>query len=460
MIQFFKTTLWTTKLADHTPVVRAMLNMLRIAILSSRFFLKNNCMLRASALTYYTLLSIIPVAALAFAIAKGFGLYTRLERWLRHSLADKPEVAEKIIEFASSLLESARGGIIAGFGAIALLIITIRLMMQIENSLNDIWGVKTGRTLIRKISDYLSIVLLCPLLIITSTGITVYATMRLSSMAKDFPGLSEPMMVLLALSSKALPFLMTWLVFTFIYIFIPNTKVKILPALTGGLIGGLLYYVVQALYLAAQYTVAKYNAIYGSFAALPLFLIWLQMSWTFILLGAEIAFSCQNVSSYEGTPGDGDVGLARKHIYAIKIVRLCATAFAAKALPLTDVEISRRLEIPVRTTRQILYELTCVHLLSKVLLDERMEAYQVAVPPETLTPISVIRALQNLVPDEGLDTSDPVYQNLNRIWESAEKSIDNRPLIEMGVAEPPQESSRLAPPFSRQKRTPLFPSEK
>ena len=436
MIQFFKTTLWTTKLADHTPVVRAMLNMLRIAILSSRFFLKNNCMLRASALTYYTLLSIIPVAALAFAIAKGFGLYTRLERWLRHSLADKPEVAEKIIEFASSLLESARGGIIAGF------------------------GVKTGRTLIRKISDYLSIVLLCPLLIITSTGITVYATMRLSSMAKDFPGLSEPMMVLLALSSKALPFLMTWLVFTFIYIFIPNTKVKILPALTGGLIGGLLYYVVQALYLAAQYTVAKYNAIYGSFAALPLFLIWLQMSWTFILLGAEIAFSCQNVSSYEGTPGDGDVGLARKHIYAIKIVRLCATAFAAKALPLTDVEISRRLEIPVRTTRQILYELTCVHLLSKVLLDERMEAYQVAVPPETLTPISVIRALQNLVPDEGLDTSDPVYQNLNRIWESAEKSIDNRPLIEMGVAEPPQESSRLAPPFSRQKRTPLFPSEK
>ena len=137
-----------------------------------------------------------------------------------------------------------------------------------------------------------------------------------------------------------------------------------------------------------------------------------------------------------------------------------ATAFAAKALPLTDVEISRRLEIPVRTTRQILYELTCVHLLSKVLLDERMEAYQVAVPPETLTPISVIRALQNLVPDEGLDTSDPVYQNLNRIWESAEKSIDNRPLIEMGVAEPPQESSRLAPPFSRQKRTPLFPSEK
>lgn len=431
MIRFFKTTIWTMKLAEHNFFIRAMIKTARIVILSFRYFMKNNCMLRASALTYYTLLSIIPVAALAFAIAKGFGLYTRLENWLRHSLADKPEVADKIIEFASTMLDSAKGGIIAGFGAIALLIITIRLMMQIENSLNDIWGVKTGRTLIRKISDYLSIVLLCPLLIITSTGITVYATMRLSSMAKDFPGLSETMMVLLALSSKALPFIMTWLVFTFIYIFIPNTKVKILPALTGGLIGGLLYYIVQTLYLAAQYTVAKYNAIYGSFAALPLFLIWLQMSWTFILLGAEIAFSCQNVSSYEGTPGDGDVGLARKNIYAIKIVRLCAVIFAAKARPLTDAEISRKLEIPVRTTRMILYELTCVRLLSKVILDDHIEAYQIAVPPETLTPVTVIRSLQNLVPDEGLDTSDPVYQNLNRIWENAARSVDNRPLVDL-----------------------------
>ena len=155
------------------------------------------------------------------------------------------------------------------------------------------------------------------------------------------------------------------------------------------------------------------------------------MSWTFILLGAEIAFSCQNVSSYEGTPGDGDVGLARKNIYAIKIVRLCAVIFAAKARPLTDAEISRKLEIPVRTTRMILYELTCVRLLSKVILDDHIEAYQIAVPPETLTPVTVIRSLQNLVPDEGLDTSDPVYQNLNRIWENAAKSVDNRPLVDL-----------------------------
>ena len=133
MIRFFKTTIWTMKLAEHSFLIRAIVKTVRIAILSFRYFMKNNCMLRASALTYYTLLSIIPVAALAFAIAKGFGLYARLETWLKHTLADKPEVAEKITEFASTMLDSAKGGIIAGFGAIALLIITIRLMMQIEN---------------------------------------------------------------------------------------------------------------------------------------------------------------------------------------------------------------------------------------------------------------------------------------------------------------------------------------
>ena len=268
-------------------------------------------MLHASALTYYTLLAIVPVAALAFAIAKGFGLYARLETWFRGTFAGKEEVAEKIITFSNNLLENTKGGLIAGIGAIALLYVTIRLMMQIEKSLNDIWGVKTGRAILRKISDYLAIVLLCPLIIIVTTGATVYTTVRLSEMVNTIPGISDTMNALLALSSRALPIVTTWLIFSFIYMFIPNTRVRIIPALTGGFIAGVLYYIAQYLCFALQYNVAKYNAIYGSFAALPLFLIWLQISWTFILLGAEIAFACQNVSSYEGTPGDGSVGSRR-----------------------------------------------------------------------------------------------------------------------------------------------------
>ena len=314
MLNFFKSGIWTLRAADFPPFVRSLIALLRIIVLSVRCFFKNNCMLHASALTYYTLLAIVPVAALAFAIAKGFGLYARLETWFRGTFAGKEEVAEKIITFSNNLLENTKGGLIAGIGAIALLYVTIRLMMQIEKSLNDIWGVKTGRAILRKISDYLAIVLLCPLIIIVTTGATVYTTVRLSEMVNTIPGISDTMNVLLALSSRALPIVTTWLIFSFIYMFIPNTRVRIIPALTGGFIAGVLYYVVQVLYIAAQYNVAKYNAIYGSFAALPLFLIWLQISWTFILLGAEIAFACQNVSSYEGTPGDGSVGSRRSRI--------------------------------------------------------------------------------------------------------------------------------------------------
>ncbi len=431
MVKFFKTRIWTLRLADYPFMTRSLISILRIAILSVRFFLKNQCMLRASALTYYTLLALIPVAALAFAIAKGFGLYTRLEAWLRRSMVGQEAVAERIIMFSSNLLEQTRGGLIAGIGSFALLVITIRLMMQIENSLNDIWGIKTGRTMIRKVSDYLSIVMLCPLIIIASTGVTVYATVRLSGMVDAIPGLSATMNHLLFLSSHALPFVATWLVFSFIYIFIPNTKVKVLPALAGGFFGGLLYYVIQTLYIAAQFNVAKYNAIYGSFAALPLFLIWLQMSWTFILFGAEVAFSCQNVSSYEGTPGDGSVGNLRKLVYALKLVRECAANFNSEQPPCTDTALSEKLQIPVRTTRLMLYELTQVDILSKVIYEDRYEGYQVALPPERITPVLIMKAFQNEVHDEGLDTSDPVYLQIQKIWASADASDANRPILEL-----------------------------
>ena len=430
MLNFFKSGIWTLRAADFPPFVRSLIALLRIIVLSIRCFFKNNCMLHASALTYYTLLAIVPVAALAFAIAKGFGLYARLETWFRGTLVGKEEVAEKIITFSNNLLENTKGGLIAGIGAIALLYITIRLMMQIEKSLNDIWGVKTGRAILRKISDYLAIVLLCPLIIIVTTGATVYTTVQLSQMANAIPGISGTMNAFLALFSRTLPVIITWLIFAFIYIFIPNTRVRIIPALTGGFIAGVLYYVVQVLYIAAQYNVAKYNAIYGSFAALPLFLIWLQISWTFILLGAEIAFACQNVSSYEGTPGDGSVGSRRKLVYAIKLVRTCARAFLNRQPPLTDTELSAQLEIPVRTTRLLLYELCDAGILVKVAPGERGDAFQVALPPEDITPVRIMRALQDPAPDKGLDTADPVCREIEDIWKSAELSPVNRNLAE------------------------------
>lgn len=430
MLNFFKSGIWTLRAADFPPFVRSLIALLRIIVLSVRCFFKNNCMLHASALTYYTLLAIVPVAALAFAIAKGFGLYARLETWFRGTLVGKEEVAEKIITFSNNLLENTKGGLIAGIGAIALLYITIRLMMQIEKSLNDIWGVKTGRAILRKISDYLAIVLLCPLIIIVTTGATVYTTVQLSQMANAIPGISGTMNALLALFSRTLPVIITWLIFAFIYIFIPNTRVRIIPALTGGFIAGVLYYVVQVLYIAAQYNVAKYNAIYGSFAALPLFLIWLQISWTFILLGAEIAFACQNVSSYEGTPGDGSVGNRRKLVYAIKLVRACARAFLDRQPPLTDTELSGKLEIPVRTTRLLLYELCNAGILVKVAPGERGDAFQVALPPEDITPVRIMRTLQDPAPDKGLDTADPVCREIEDIWKSAELSPVNRNLAE------------------------------
>lgn len=423
--------IWTEKLAELPWYRKILITIIRTILLTIRCFLKNQCMLRASALTFYSLLSLIPVAALAFAVAKGFGYETMLQEWLMNSMEGKEEVAQKIIVFAQTTLKNAKGGLIAGIGSLALLFITIRLLMQVENAMNDIWGIKQGRPILRKISEYLSVILLCPLAIVLSTGAAIFATAQFTGAVHHVPYLSDSMTLVMAYVAQFTPFVTTWAVFTFLYVFIPNTKVKIVPALLGGFVAGVAYYLVQTLYLAAQFTVTQYNAIYGSFAALPLFLIWMQMSWTLVLFGSQLAFALQNVNAYEGTPGDADLGQIRKYIYALKIVRLCACAFEKQLQPPSDAQISEKLEIPVRAARLVIFELITAGILVRVLRNDNSEVYQIARPPLSMTTAAVLKALQNAIPDDGLDPEDIFYKHLQSAWNYSSDSKMNVPLTEL-----------------------------
>ena len=246
------------------------------------------------------------------------------------------------------------------------------------------------------------------------------------------------MMVLLELSSKMLPFIMTWLVFTFIYIFIPNTKVRILPALTGGLIGGLLYYIVQTLYLAAQYTVAKYNAIYGSFAALPLFLIWLQMSWTFILLGAEIAF----VKQHAGTglfdrSSEEESSLRVRRDSELALAKIVYRNFADGKGVTSCSELFRRMPIPAVVLQRYLCELTAAGILLRV--ENRANGEEPLFAPGRPTETFTICDGLELLDTAGNDQPDPAaVQELTGVEictrglrEAARRAPQNRPLREL-----------------------------
>ncbi len=395
IIQFLKTDIWRIRLNAAPPGKSFIIKQARIFLLAFRGFDEDKCRLRASALTFYSLLSIVPILAMLFGIAKGFGLEKALERQLLEKMPGQEQVINRIIVFSHSLLENTRSGIIAGIGVAILFWTVIKVLSDIEYSFNDIWGVKRSRPLGRKICDYLSVMLICPLLIIISSSATVFIVAQITSLTQKI-ALLEMFNTAIFFALKWLPYCIIWILFTFLYIFMPNTKVKFTSALVAGIIAGTIYQIVQATYISFQIGVAKYNAIYGSFAALPLFLVWLQLSWLIILFGAEISFAHQNVDTYEFEPDCRDISRHYKNLLALQITHKLVHDFLKSSKPVTTDEITHSLEIPIRIVREILYELleSGIIVESKTSI-EKETGYQPARPIEILTIKYVLDAIEH-----------------------------------------------------------------
>jgi membrane protein len=339
---------------------------LRVILLAVREFRGNQCQLNASALTFYSLISIVPFTAMAFGIAKGFGLDQVLEKQLLLKFPGQEQSIAQIIGFANNLLKSTNGGLVAGIGVLVLFWTVIKVLESIESSFNDIWGLKKGRSLGRKLSDYLSIMLICPFFIVSSAGITVFIASQIEMIAQklSFLGYLSPVIIF---SMNILPYLMVWVLFTFIYIFMPNTKVNFVSGLIGGILAGTIYQLVQIVYIHFQIGVGNANAIYGSFAALPLFLIWLQLSWRIVLFGAEVSFAYQNVDTYEFEHDCLNVSQDFKRLLSLRIVCAIVKRFALGQEPITEKQITEELDIPIRLVRDILYELLEAGIISELM---------------------------------------------------------------------------------------------
>jgi len=421
IINFIKVEIWRIRLKDLSRRKSFLIKQLRVILLALRGFNEDKCQLRASALTYYSLLSIVPVLAMGFGIAKGFGFDKLLEAQLLGSFAGQEAIIEQVIGFARSLLDNTRGGVVAGAGVAILFWTVIKVLGNIERSFNDIWGIKQARKFGRKFSDYLSVMLICPILIIVSSSITVFITTQVQL-------ITEKMLLLGAISPlisfilKLLPYSMIWILFTFIYIFMPNTKVSFKSGLLAGILAGSIYEIIQWVYITFQVGVVKYNAIYGSFAALPMFLVWLQLSWLIVLFGAEISFAHQNVDMYELEPDCLRASYSFRKLLSLRIVNLVIKNFSKGGKPFTATEISHMIEIPIRLTRQIIYELVEAGIISEVKTEEYKEtAYQPARDTQVLTVKSIIDALEQ----RGMDNI-PIVQTeeLKALSDSLQKFSD------------------------------------
>ncbi|QSH41464.1 YhjD/YihY/BrkB family envelope integrity protein [Lentisphaerota bacterium ZTH] len=434
--RFFTVDLWQHNHERVTSFRALCVKLVKVMVLAVQGFLTDNCPLRASALTFYSIFSIVPVAALIFGIAKGFGIEAMLKRELTEKFAEHQMLLDKVMGFAETTLRSARGGMIASIGIIVLFWTVIKVISNIEYSFNDIWGIKAHRSFFRKFSDYTSLILICPLLVVFSSSATVFVSTQVSRFTEStflINTLSGPFNIVFA---NLLPYFLSWLLFTFIYMVMPNTKVKLGSALIAGIIAGTAYQLLQKNYIILQVALSKYNTIYGSLSALPLFLIWLQVSWLIVLFGAEISFAHQNIDTYEYEPHALNISEALRKKLLLQVTSLIVKAFVNEQPAITDIELAHACGIPIRQTRDILYRLSEAGIINKVANDRKdCFGYQPAVPEEKISVASVLRQVENCgkgsFPFPPKEDFSNVADSLNALYTEMEKSEYNKLLKDL-----------------------------
>ncbi len=428
-VGFFTTTLWQARRGEQPAIRWLLIRLMRTVILSFQGFTRNHGPLRASALTFFTLLSLVPVAAMAFGIAKGFGFERRLQQELLEKFSAQQEVVAQVIEFAQNMLNNTKGGMIAGIGVVVLFWAVIKVLGNIESSFNHIWGVRS-RTFIRKLSDYLTIMLVCPVLVIMSGSVTVFITSQVSAISGRFE-LLQMAGPAIYVGLKILPYTLIWILFTLTYMIMPNTRVRFDGALLAGVIAGSAYQVLQAAYIHFQIMVAKYNAIYGSFAALPLFLLWLQASWFIVLIGAEISHAYQNSDYVDETAGGLEVSISRARLLALTICRHVVKLFQQDRPAQTAAQIAEHLSLPPALVDNLSDLLVKGNILVRIDSDsDDGHALQPARDIGSLTINSVVAALEDVGSSDDLlpylPDAERLSETLMALRSELDRSASNR----------------------------------
>ncbi|MCR4336685.1 MAG: YihY/virulence factor BrkB family protein [Candidatus Omnitrophica bacterium] len=429
-IQFFRKDIWTLSIQpEHSRRKTFLINQLKIILLAIRKFDQKHGRMQAASLTYYSVLALVPAIALIYGLLKGFHLEGILEQEIYKKLSGHESSLQTIFGLAESYLTDTSSSIFAGIGLTILLWTVFKSISTVEDALDTIWGVKESKPFLRKLSDYLTIFLTCPLLLIISGSLTVFVSTQLNYISQEIThlGMLIPIVQILL---HILPFVVIWILFTFIYIFMPNTQVHFSAALWGGIIAGTAYEVVQWTYIIFQVGVTKFNAMYGSLAAIPLFLVWLDVSWTIVLFGAEVSFAKQNLKTYELECEKIKASSYTKKLGALLITYLCVKNFENVKAPWTAQQIADQAHIPLRLVQELTNELVGVNILSKVLLDDNKTlAYQPAQPLNEISIQKVIDAIEHYGEEElpfiNEDRCKSIREKLEKMAETLQQSLRN-----------------------------------
>ncbi len=348
-----------------TIITDILLKLVAVLVVSINRFIKDACSISASALTFYSLLAFIPVLALALGIARGFGVSKILENEIRQQAFTDPAVTDWVVQFANKALENTKGGMITGVGIVLLIWSVVKMLGSTELAMNRIWGVKKGRSFVKQATNYLSIMFIVPILMILASSMNVYLTSNIENFITE-EGFLSYAGTAMGFLLNLVPYVLVWLLFIFMYMYVPATPVKFKYALVSGIVAGTVFQVVQWFYIRFQIGVSSYNAIYGSLAALPLLLVWLQLSWSIVLWGTELCYILRNRHFLFRSALDADDKWVDSIETSLRVIKYIASEFVQGKGGPTLAMISKKLRMSTSKLCVVLEDLVEKRLLVEV----------------------------------------------------------------------------------------------
>lgn len=390
--------------------------------LSVRSFLSADIQSQACAMTYRTVLAIVPALAMLFALGRGFGLQKLIENELYSIFHAQQEAISHMMSYVDSYLKQASEGVFVGIGILFLLWTLISLVSNVEDSFNSIWGVKNGRSMWRKVTDYTSMLLILPVLLICAGGLNVLMSSTLNAIF-HFEFLTPVVSLLLEFGS----WLFTWLFFTAVYMLVPNVKVRFLNAFIAGVFAGTGFMILQWIFVTGQMYVAKYNAIFGSLSFIPLMLIWLQLVWVITLSGAVLCYSSQNIFEFDFKDDVERISLRYREKVIMAVAAIIVRRFAALQPPLTLNDIIVDYRLPARLVSGSIDALLEAGVIVRVVIDGKKEifGYQPAVDIDSLTVSSVRDRIEAAGRHGFIPAFEKMFPGVVRVYDELATQIDN-----------------------------------
>ena len=361
--EFVQYDLWRhPHVKTQDPKKRLWYRVLQTVILVARGFKNQALVVRANSLSFALLFAFIPMLALIYAIARGFGFEEMVSQQLAGSFLAEANVAPVLLEWVERYLETARGGLFVGIGLVVLIWAVYAFFNMLENSFNSIWNVKKTRSFARRMTNYVMTLLLVPILVVVTSGISIFlnSTEILASVLSAIEPLRKFML-------RFIPFVATSAVFTWIFMAIPSTQVKFSSAIIPGVLMGFLYQVVQALSMFLVVLFTRMSIVYGAFSAIPLVLIWLHITCWLLLIGAELAFAIQNNELFAYERDLETISRRYKDYVMLYLLSVIIRRFEQGEQPETAHEMATANQLPIRLVQQLLSRLEETNIVRRVL---------------------------------------------------------------------------------------------